>query len=755
MRALAHRDYTVSWICPLEVELVAALEMLDEEHEKLSQPPTDRNVYHHGSISGHNIVIVSQWQAGNNTAATVVTQMRMTFPNIRFGLLIGIGGGVPVVTDDGMIRLGHVVVSKPVGLYSGVIQYDHGKAETGTFVRTGALAPPPPVLLLAAQALGAQRARSRTDPLLENIRRIDTSRPGLRRFRFPGTENDNLFPAAYKHLRPGETCAEANCNASDRVRRDDTDQLIAVHRGTIASGELVIKDGRKRDLLGQEYGVLCFEMEAAGVLSDFPCLVIRGISDYCDSHKNDQWHGFAAAAAAAYARQLFFHLPIEQVNHVYSAGDIGVKRLIYRSDDEERQKIAEWLSSTDYTSFQADFFNQRMEGTGRWLLETTEFRGWEQRKGVLYCPGIPGSGKTILSSIVINHLQEIYSADERVGIAYVFFDYRQQNEQKLRGILAILLKQLVHKLDLISADLNELYKRYHDGAHLQRDEIARLLVTASNAYSRVYIVVDALDECSDSDGTRDAVITHILRLQEQCNISLFTTSRRIPDITAKFEGFPSVEIRASDADVKQYAEGHVFGISNWVRKNPELSRLIVSEIVRSASGMFLLARLYIDSLRGKRSPKAIKTALSRLRTGTDAYSFAYHQAMERIEHQITEQAQLAKQVLSWLACARGALTLTELQHALAVEVDEPFFDEENLPDIEDMISNTSKGNGLPGSLMHTARLAKRVLPISGTMSLRLEHVKHPSNLKLGISSTLFTFTQHRAGATTPKDSLWA
>jgi nucleoside phosphorylase len=85
---------------------------------------------------------------------------------------------------------------------------------------------------------------------------------------------------------------------------------IAVHRGTIASADLVLKDGSKRDLLGQEYGVLCFEMEAAGALSDFPCLVIRGISEYCDSHKNDQWHGFAAAA---YARQLFFHMPVDQV----------------------------------------------------------------------------------------------------------------------------------------------------------------------------------------------------------------------------------------------------------------------------------------------------------------------------------------------------------------------------------------------------------------------------------------------------------
>jgi nucleoside phosphorylase len=86
-----------------------------------------------------------------------------------------------------------------------------------------------------------------------------------------------------------------------------------VHRGTIAAGELVIKNGELRDELARQYGILCFEMEAAGALADFPCLVIRGISDYSDSHKNDRWHGYAAAAAAAYARELFFHMPVDEV----------------------------------------------------------------------------------------------------------------------------------------------------------------------------------------------------------------------------------------------------------------------------------------------------------------------------------------------------------------------------------------------------------------------------------------------------------
>lgn len=315
-KKLTHADYTVGWICPLEVEQIAALEMLDEEHERLPQSPTDHNVYNLGSIGGHNTVIAGLHQTGNSPAATVVTQMRTTFPNLRFGLLVGIGGGVPVKTDNGMIRLGDVVVSKPAGEHSGAVQYDHGKAKDGKFERTGVLAPPPVVLLNAAQDLAAKRARSRKDPLDENIKRIDTSIRGLRRYKYPGVEQDYLFPSSYQHLITGDSCDECGCDISKKIKRvtDDEDEpYIVVHRGTVASGELVIKDAQKRDELAEKLGILCFEMEAAGVLCDFPCLVIRGISDYCDSHKNDRWHGFAAAAAAAYARQLFFHMPVDEV----------------------------------------------------------------------------------------------------------------------------------------------------------------------------------------------------------------------------------------------------------------------------------------------------------------------------------------------------------------------------------------------------------------------------------------------------------
>lgn len=312
---LSHDAYRVGWICPLEVEQIAALEMLDEEHERLPQPRGDTNVYNLGSINCQHIVIAGLPQAGNRFAATVITQMRMTFPNLKYTLLVGIGGGVPVQTEHGMIRLGHVVVSEPTGIHSGAVQYDHGKATVGQFERKGFLAAPPMALLNAAREVAIWRQRMDYDPIWENTKRIKTGRRALRRFKFPGATNDHLYQPDYEHRLKGVSCEEGGCEPEQRIERamdEEDDEFVVVHRGIIASGELVIKDAKKRDDLAREHNVLCFEMEAAGALIDFPRMVIRGISDYCDSHKNDIWHGYAAAVAAAYARQLFFHMPIEE-----------------------------------------------------------------------------------------------------------------------------------------------------------------------------------------------------------------------------------------------------------------------------------------------------------------------------------------------------------------------------------------------------------------------------------------------------------
>ncbi|CAN9183366.1 unnamed protein product [Alternaria alternata] len=309
-RPLRREDYTVGWVCALPVELAAAQEMLDEEHPDLERDPADNdeNLYALGSIGGHNVAIVClpAGRIGNNPAAAVAMQMRATFKKIRFGMMVGIGGGVPSAEAD--VRLGDVVVSQPQGKHGGVVQYDSGKATPSGFERTGSLNSPPHMLLAAVARVRANELRGRSK-LCEHITKLE----GIAKFQRSRAGLDVLFEAAYEH-EGGQTCDKCSSDRHKAREPRDSEEEVLVHHGTIASGNQVIKDAAVRNKLSAELGgVLCFEMEAAGLMNSFPCLVVRGICDYADSHKNKRWQPYAAGTAAAYAKEVLSAIPPAEV----------------------------------------------------------------------------------------------------------------------------------------------------------------------------------------------------------------------------------------------------------------------------------------------------------------------------------------------------------------------------------------------------------------------------------------------------------
>ncbi|KAN0082014.1 hypothetical protein V8E54_003312, partial [Elaphomyces granulatus] len=298
---MSREDYTVAWICALPLEAAAAKAMLDRVHPQLSQPTGDDNAYTMGEVSGHNIVVacLPSGVYGIVSAATVAAHMRITFPSIRFGLMVGIGGGVPSTKND--IRLGDVVVSKPTSAFGGVVQYDYGKTvASGVFQQTGMMNQPPQVLLNAISRLHSDEMLGNNQGILEVISdRLNTNAL----FSRPADGRDRLFNSAYDHPQHEDTCI--NCDKRQLIHLDPrTSDEPRIHYGLIASGNQVMKHGKTRDQLGEKHGILCFEMEAAGLMNQLPCLVIRGICDYSDSHKNKQWQGYAALTAAAYAKIL-------------------------------------------------------------------------------------------------------------------------------------------------------------------------------------------------------------------------------------------------------------------------------------------------------------------------------------------------------------------------------------------------------------------------------------------------------------------
>jgi nucleoside phosphorylase len=311
-RQLRRAEYSVGWVCALSVELAAAQEMLDEEHET---PPTDAhdtNIYTCGRVGEHNVVIacLPEGQMGTNSAAAVAVQMKMTFTSTRFGLMVGIGGGVPSEESD--VRLGDVVVSKPHNMHGGVVQYDLGKAILSRFERTGSLNSPPTVLLNAVTNLRAKHMRGKSR-LAEYLSKLNS----LPDFTQEAAGLDMLFNATYDH-KGGATCSQ--CSQSYSVLREPRRQDVVVHYGTIASGNQVMRSAVERDRASKELGgVLCFEMEAAGLMDTFPCLVIRGICDYANSHKNKRWQAYAAATAAACAKEVLSVIPAIEVAEACTA----------------------------------------------------------------------------------------------------------------------------------------------------------------------------------------------------------------------------------------------------------------------------------------------------------------------------------------------------------------------------------------------------------------------------------------------------
>ncbi|KAF4812486.1 Vegetative incompatibility protein HET-E-1 [Colletotrichum siamense] len=366
------------------------------------------------------------------------------------------------------------------------------------------------------------------------------------------------------------------------------------------------------------------------------------------------------------------------------------KELTERHLDEKKRKILDWITPIDFAAQQIDNLERRQDGTGKWLLESPEFQTWikEDRK-TLFCPGMPGAGKTMLSSIVIEYLQQEFDEDLTVGIAYLFCNFRRHDEQKPRELLASILKQLYWAMPTGLNDVEKIYEKHKSPTGytpMSTPEVIACLRSVTSCFDKVYILLDALDECRGDEGYRDELLKTVLGLSKTASVNVFATSRHIPEIESHFDDATSVEIQATDEDVMNFLDGHIYKLPQVVRKNGELQREIKHIIVQAVQGMFLLAKLHLDSLQGKRSAKAIKDALRRLAKGSSAYDVAYNEAMERIKGQFEDEETLAKDALSWIVCSRRPLKTRELQHALAVEEGMIEIDQDNIPELEDIVS---------------------------------------------------------------------
>jgi nucleoside phosphorylase len=311
--------FTIGWIAPLALELAAARAAFDTSYDDFK---LDGYLYHAGTIGEHHVIMAVQPKIGTDGASALAARMNAAFKNLKVFFVVGIGGGVPSygpAGDTSQIVLGDVVVSVPRGNHGGVVQYDVGAwTGDGELSSRGHTNGPPSFMLNTVQALRSKHMASLSEiSVFLRSMRLKISEHNRRDFEDPGEQNDHLFP---NHSRHPDGSDEVDCiwvcGFRETSSRQDRGRAASreidhprVHYGNIGSSNQLQISAETRDRYHKEHDIICYEMEGAGVISNHPCLVIRGICDYSDSHKNKIWQPYAAITAAAYAKELLYYLP--------------------------------------------------------------------------------------------------------------------------------------------------------------------------------------------------------------------------------------------------------------------------------------------------------------------------------------------------------------------------------------------------------------------------------------------------------------
>ncbi|KIN06987.1 hypothetical protein OIDMADRAFT_36682 [Oidiodendron maius Zn] len=333
-RPSRREDFQIAIICalPLEYDAVSLLfdEFWDEDGEPYGRAPGDTNSYVTGRMGKHDVVLALLPNMGKVSAAGTASGLRSSYPSLKLAFLVGVCGAVPTISAYEVL-LGDVIVSNTL------MQYDFGRQYPSKFVPKGTIRdglgrPNKDIRSLIAPfetEHGRERLQARAAQHLEDLQKTATDKRRRCDYHYPGPAHDRLFAATYHHKHRGqppcESCdteLESFCNTAAKASCEelicDESQLVSRQRlvakrnlesqkvqrpevfiGRIASGDTVMKSGEHRDQIAAQLEVIAFEMEGAGAWDEIPCLIVKGVCDYADSHKNKEWQPFAAATAAA------------------------------------------------------------------------------------------------------------------------------------------------------------------------------------------------------------------------------------------------------------------------------------------------------------------------------------------------------------------------------------------------------------------------------------------------------------------------
>ncbi|KAF4163352.1 hypothetical protein CNMCM6936_000925 [Aspergillus lentulus] len=680
--------YTVGWISASHDEFVVGMAVLDEEHGRpQSTPADDTNAYHLGRLSEHNVVMacLSGGQMGTGPAAIVAENMRRTFKNIRFALLVGIGGGVPAKTKD--IRLGDVVVSYPTGIYTGIVQYDYGKLKrNGEVERKDWFCAPPRKILAAVDLVKAYHMRPKNpmNNMSHFIERLGEE------YAYPGQNEDFLYQADYDHKSGSENCDA--CDESGLIARNPRSYPCRpnVHHGVIASGSMVIKSGVERDRINQRYGnsILCFDMEAAGLMSNFPCLVVRGISDYSDSHKNDKWRFYAVATASAYAKELLSHIEAIDVRVLPSMNEaellnvvsqriekvdrnITENTLVLKNAEEDARKrnlydlqmqCERWLRPPNMRQVQQTNTKKRLRGTCGWIWSNTTFVNWytldpsSNLDGILYVYGPPGCGKSILASYIVDFMSKI-----EVNSFLFAFSGAHASQRNLSDLLRSLIWQLLRIAP--AEDAISVLQSLAVIGQLTTTELWTAFGTMAALVSEpVFCIIDGIDECEDTAGELVEKLLHFLTDHSRFRFILLGRHRAFHAVNCARH---TVEVESSltEQDIETLIEAEI-SLSDTLNA-ANLRHEVTMALKQQADGNFLWIKFMLRHLD---KSVGVADALERLHNLPYDLQTTYEQLLLGLVRRLEpSEIDLARKILSFIVVAQRPLTLDEFQHMLAAD----------------------------------------------------------------------------------------
>ncbi|KAM0074821.1 hypothetical protein ACKRZS_013130 [Fusarium odoratissimum] len=647
--------------------------------------------------------------------------------------MVGIGGGAPTSSND--IRLGDVVVGSPGSGTGGIFQYDYGKTiQDSSFVITRHLNQPPQFLLTALNNIKGQYTR-RGHKLENAIDEVLTNNTiELPDYHKPSYNSDRLFMSAYKHARDGQDCLISCTDSSKLVVREERKQSgPKVHFGTIASANQLMKDATIRDRLSAEKNVFCFEMEAAGLVNHFPCLVIRGICDYSDTHKNKDWQGYAAMVAAAFAKDLLHKIAPNKVEAERKLKDV-IEMVSDKVDDisatvnhtygylqnaQERERfntIVKWMEAPDVSSNLNKALDTRQEGSGQNLIQGEVYRTWKsQLNSFLWLHGIPGSGKTILSSTVIEDLQ---TGSSHHAVIYYYFDFSNSQKQTFENALRSLICQLYSKFENARTFLNVLHDTCKNGQEQpSMNSLQAVFAEMARSIGELWIVLDALDECStDERSARVLPWVKGLSNSEQFNTHIFVTSRPELDIEKGITAWERNKYATLLAnkliaeDICAYVKAKVRNpqsklMERWKQRDDILNE-IETVLLKKANGMFLWVSCQLRMLEDCLDSRRLYEKLNLLPTTlNDTY--------DRILKDIARHPHMKDgiRVLQILLFSESRLTLEQAVDAIAVNTARrPYFEMENrMPAPLDLLSCFSS---LVNAVKHDGKLVLQLAHFS-------------------------------------------